>query len=105
MAVEVNTSQFEDVVVKSPKPVVVDMYAPWCGPCRMMAPIFEELSGELTQYTFVKLNIDEERDIAIRYSVSSIPTLLFFKNGNVVGRETGYISKDGLKEKIETYCK
>ncbi len=105
MAIEVNAAQFDAVVIKSPKPVVVDMYAPWCGPCRMMAPVFEELSGELTQYTFVKLNIDEERDIAIRYSVSSIPTFLFFKNGNVVGRETGYIGKDTLKEKIETYCK
>lgn len=103
MAIDVTTANFEAEVIKSSTPVIVDVYATWCGPCKQMAPLFEELSKELEgKYKFAKLNIDEERDIAVQHNVSSIPTFLFFKNGKVVGKETGYMGKDVLKEKIES---
>lgn len=104
MAKDVSAAQFEAEVIKSDKPVVVDVYATWCGPCKQMAPLFEEASKELAdKYKFVKLNIDEERDIAIQHNVSSIPTFLFFKEGKLVGKETGYMGKDVLKEKAENH--
>lgn len=103
MAIAVNAQNFEQEVKQSSLPVVVDVYATWCGPCRQMMPIFEELSKELSsQYKFTKLNIDEDREIAIQYSVSSIPTLLFFKKGTMVGKETGFMTKDALKSKLES---
>lgn len=104
MANVVTTKAFEQEVVKSNLPVVVDVYATWCGPCKMITPIFEELSKELSStYKFVKLNIDEERDIAIQYNVSSIPTFLFFKGGQLVAKETGFMNKDALKAKVEKH--
>lgn len=106
MAHIVNSGNFEQEVIKSTQPVVVDVYAPWCGPCRQMAPLFEELSKELEgTVKLVSLNIDEERDLAIQYNVSSIPTFIFFKEGKVVGKETGFMSKDALKKKIDALLK
>ena len=103
MANTVTTQNFEQEVLKSSKPVVVDVFATWCGPCRMMAPIVDELAKELeAKFKLVKINIDEERDIAIKYAVSSIPTFLFFKNGSLVGKEMGFMTKEVLKSKIET---
>lgn len=102
MAIDITNANFTTEVIKSDKPVVIDVYATWCGPCKQMAPLFEELSKEMgSSYKFAKLNIDEERDIAVQHNVSSIPTFLFFKNGKVVGKETGYMGKDILQEKIE----
>lgn len=104
MAISVTSQSFEQEVKQSKLPVVVDIYATWCGPCKMMAPLFEELSKELADsYKFVKVNIDEERDIAIQYNVSSIPTLLFFKDGAVVAKESGYMTKDALKAKLASH--
>jgi thioredoxin 1 len=103
MAIAVNSQNFDQEVLKSSQPVVVDVFATWCGPCRMMAPVFEELSKEMTNYKFAKVNIDEERDIAIQYNVSSIPTFLFIKGGKLVGKESGFLAKDALKAKIESY--
>lgn len=104
MAITVTAQNFDQEVKHSALPVVVDVYATWCGPCKMMAPLFEELSTELAdKYKFAKINIDEERDIAIQYNVSSIPTFLFIKGGNLVAKETGYLSKDSLKAKIESH--
>jgi len=103
MAMIVTSQNFEQEVIKSTLPVVVDVFATWCGPCKMMLPVFEELAKELAgKYKLVKLNIDEERDIAIKYNVSSIPTFLFFKNGSVITKEMGYMNKEALKNKIET---
>ena len=103
MAVKnISAPNFEEEVIKSDIPVVVDMYASWCGPCQQMAPIFDELAKELAgTYKLVKVNIDEERDLAIEHGVSSIPTFLFFKDGSVVGKQTGYMSKEALTQKIE----
>lgn len=106
MAITVTADTFDKEVKQSKLPVIVDIYATWCGPCKMMAPLFEELSKELAgSYKFVKINIDEERDIAIQYNVSSIPTFLFIKDGILVAKETGYMSKDALKIKITTHLK
>jgi thioredoxin 1 len=102
MAKLVNSENFEQEVLKSDIPVVIDVFASWCGPCQQVAPIFEELSKELEgQYKLVTINIDEERDLAIKYNVSSIPTFLFFKNGETIGKEMGYMSKEDLTAKIK----
>lgn len=104
MALIVTSQNFEQEVLKSPIPVVIDVFASWCGPCRMMAPLFDELAIELaTQYKLLKINIDDERDLAIQYRVSSIPTFLFFKDGQIVGKETGAMNKEALKAKIAAY--
>jgi thioredoxin 1 len=99
--ISVDSQNFDSLVKDSPKPIIMDLYAPWCGPCKTMAPLFEELSQELNDhYTFAQLNIDETREIAIQLGVMSIPTFLFFKQGELVGQELGYMSKEELKEKI-----
>lgn len=88
-------------VKQSKKPVVVDVHAPWCGPCQQMAPLFEELEKELGDtYLFASLNVEDAREIAISYGVSSIPTFLFIKDGQLKGKVTGYMSKEDLKEQI-----
>ena len=102
MAINITSKNFEEEVLKSELPVVVDVYATWCGPCQQMEPVFNELAKELEgKFKLVKINIDEERDIAINYNVSSIPTFLFMKNGELVTKEMGYMSKEDLKKKIE----
>jgi len=104
MAVDITAQNFESDVIRSSKPVVLDAYASWCGPCQQMAPLFEELSRELgDSYTFAKLNVDEARDVAIKLGVTSIPTFIFLKDGEVKGKEVGYMSKAALQEKIKFY--
>lgn len=106
MALTVTSENFEQEVLKSELPVVIDVFATWCGPCQQVAPIFDELAKELeATHKLVKINIDDERDIAINYNVSSIPTFLFIKGGELVGKETGYHSKEDLKKKIEEVFK
>jgi thioredoxin len=88
-------------ITSSSKPVVIDVFATWCGPCQMMKPFFEELAKELsTTYTFAQLNVDESRELAIQFGVSSVPTFVFMKNGAIIGKEVGYMSKEDLKAKI-----
>ncbi len=102
MAISITQDNFEKEVQQATKPVVLDVYASWCGPCQQMMPIVDELEKEMGDtYTFAKLNVDEARDLSIKYGVISVPTFLFFKNGEVKGKETGYMSKEVLKEKIE----
>ena len=105
MPIAVSEENFEKEVMQESKPVVVDVYATWCGPCQQMEPIFEELEKEMTDVKFAKLNVDEARDLSIKHGVISVPTFLFIKNGQVKGKETGYMSKDVLKEKIEATLK
>jgi thioredoxin 1 len=101
MPIAITKDNFEKEVAQSSLPVVLDVYATWCGPCLQMAPIFEELEKEHgNKYKFAKLNVDEVREIAISYGVTSIPTFVFIKNNEVVGKETGYMSKDDLLTKI-----
>lgn len=102
MPITITKDNFEKEVKGAEKPVIIDVYASWCGPCQQMMPIFEELDKEHGDtYKFVKLNVDESRDLAVQYGVTSIPTFVFIKNGQVVGKETGYIAKEDLLEKIK----
>ena len=88
-AIQVNKDNFQEVVLNSDKPVLVDFWASWCGPCRMVAPILEEIANERSVVKFCKINVDEEPELAGRYNVMSIPTLLVVKEGQVVNQAVG----------------
>ncbi len=99
-ALEVNKDQFEVEVLKSEQPVLVDFWAPWCMPCRMMSPILDELAEELAgKVKIAKVNTEEpeNQDLAIRYQIQSIPNMKLFKNGEVIGEFIGMRSKESLK--------
>ncbi len=96
MHIEITSANFESEVLKSEKPVLVDFWAEWCGPCRMMAPIIEEIAAERSDIKVGKLNVDEENELANRYQISAIPTVLLFKGGEAVSASVGYKSKEEL---------
>ena len=98
--IEVNKGNFEEVVLKSEVPVLADFNAGWCGPCRAMKPMLEELS-ENAAYKIVSIDIDEEDELAEEYDVSSIPCLVVFKGGEEVNRSVGLIAKDAIVELVE----
>lgn len=102
MAVSITPENHDVEIKNSDKPVILDIYATWCGPCQQMTPIIEELEKEFGDtYKFAKLNVDEAREISIKdYGVTSVPTFVFIKDGVVKGKETGYIGKEVFKEKI-----
>ena len=94
MAVNKLTSDvFEEKVLKNEKPVLVDFYTDWCGPCKMLAPVVEQISNESDAYDVYKLNVDDAPDLAARYGVMSIPTLIVFKGGEAAARSVGVQSK------------
>lgn len=102
MATAAVTKQSFDVeVLQSDKPVLADFWAPWCGPCRMVGPVIEELSEECLNVKFIKVNVDEETELAEKFGIMSIPTLMLFKNGEVAKRVTGARNKAELKAWIE----
>ena len=102
MAMQFTDDNFEQEVLKSDKPVLVDFWAAWCGPCQIMGPIIEELAEEVKEkYKVGKLNVDENRETATKYSVMSIPTLIIFKDGKAVKQLVGVQAKEGLKEELE----
>lgn len=102
MAVLTITAQnFEQEVLQSDQPVLVDFYADWCGPCKMMAPVIEEVAGEVSDIKVGKLNIDNEMEIAQKYGVMSIPTLIVFKNGAEVKRDLGAKPKKAVLDMLK----
>ena len=95
------TSQNFDQVINENEKVLVDFFATWCGPCKMLAPIVEKLSEEEPSVKVVKVDVDEESELAIRFGISSIPTLLMFKNGKLVDKQIGYRSLEQLKQMVQ----
>lgn len=92
---------FEQEVLQAKGLVVVDFWASWCGPCMMLAPVLQELSEQLQSVKFCKINVDEERDLAMEFQIKSIPTLLCIRDGKVIKRLVGYREKDELKKELE----
>ncbi|HAG17100.1 MAG TPA: thioredoxin [Bacteroidales bacterium] len=102
MELEFTDSNFDELVLKADKPVIVDLWAVWCGPCRMVGPIVEEIGKEYAGQAIVgKLDVDKNPEIARRYSIRNIPTILFFKNGEVVDKQVGAVPKQVLVGKLE----
>lgn len=99
---EINAEQFDRDVVTSQLPVVVDFYAPWCGPCRMLAPVLDAISQKYAgRARFVKVNVDDAPELAERFSVSGVPTLLFVRDGKEVDRVVGFVPPQMIATKIE----
>lgn len=104
MVIQVTDQNFNDNVIKSNKLVMVDFWAQWCGPCRQLAPAFEEASNDFSEHIVAcKLDIDENPITPSKYGVRGIPTILFFRNGQVIGTQIGAIPKNKLYEKIESF--
>jgi len=102
MAAIVTDQNFDSEVLKSKVPVMVDFFADWCGPCKMIAPLVEELAGDYEgKAKIVSLNVDDSMDSAQKYGVMSIPTLIFFKEGQEVDRVTGALPKDAMADKLD----
>lgn len=105
-AIHIKEAEFEETVVKSDTPVLVDFWAPWCGPCQLIAPVVEELAGDYDgRMKVTKVNVDENPNIAAKYGIRSIPTILLFKGGKVQDQVIGAVSKDELSKKIEVVLK
>ncbi|MEF2834752.1 MAG: thioredoxin [Clostridium sp. CAG:245_30_32] len=98
--IEISEDNFESEVLKSELPVLVDFWAPWCGPCRMMGPIVDEISEENLELKVCKVNVDEASELAIKYDVESIPTLIYFKNGEVRATMIGLRTKQDIMNEI-----
>ena len=97
----ITLENFEQEVMKSDKPVLLDFWATWCGPCRMIAPILEEIAEEREDIIVGKINVDEERELSREFGIMSIPTLIVFKNGEVVNKGIGYMPKENILALID----
>lgn len=100
MVKEISQIEFSNVI-KSNKKVLVDCYAPWCGPCKMISPIVDSLSEEFNNVEFYKINVDEAEEVASEYGIMSIPTVIIFENGEVKNRIVGFQSKEELEELLK----
>jgi len=100
---KLNDANFKNEVLDSDKPVIVDFWAEWCMPCKMLGPIFEELSNEMKEVKFGKVNVDESQDLAQTFFVQGIPTMIIFNNGEEISRIVGMRDKDSLRKEIESF--
>ena len=98
---KVNSQNFEEEVLKSEKPVLVDFYADWCGPCKMLSPIIDQVAEENEDIKVVKVNVDDAQDLAMKYQVMSIPTLVVIKEGKEINRSVGLIDKNQVVNMIK----
>lgn len=101
MVQELSDAKFEEEVLKSDKPVVVDFWAPWCGPCKILGPTFEKVAGQVKDAKFFKMNVDENQQSPQQFGVMGIPCVIIFKNGEEVDRVVGAVPEDKLKSAIE----
>ena len=102
MTIEVNDTNFEELVLQSDKPVLVDFWAEWCGPCRMVGPIVNELSEDYEgKAIMTKLDVDSNPGVSMKYGIRNIPTILFFKNGEIVDKQVGAVPKGSLSAKLD----
>ncbi len=102
MAIEITDANFEEQVLKSDKPVIIDFWAEWCGPCRMVGPIVQEIGDDYAEKAIVgKVNVDENPGVTAKFGIRNIPTILFFKNGEVVDKQVGAVPKQILAGKLE----
>ncbi|RTL06851.1 thiol reductase thioredoxin [Candidatus Dependentiae bacterium] len=104
MAISISKANYQKDVIESKKPVVVDVFAVWCGPCQMMKPVFADLEKEFEeQYVFATLNVEEDRDLSTELGVTSIPSFLFFNKGKLIAKEVGFINADVFKKLLRNY--
>ena len=99
-AININIQNFEQEVLQSDKPVLLDFWAPWCGPCRMVVPLVEEIAEERPDIKVCKINVDEEQELAMRYNVYSIPTLMVLENGKIINQSVGAKPKDEILDML-----
>lgn len=99
--VNLNEKNFDEEVLKSDKPVLIDFWASWCGPCKMVSPLVDALAEEHSEYKFCKVNVDDEESLAIKFGIMSIPTLIVFKNGEQKAKQIGAIPKESILELIK----
>lgn len=99
----VNSSNFKEEILKNDKVVLVDFYADWCGPCKMIAPILEKIGSERSDFDIAKINVDECQDLAYEYNVQAIPTMVIFKDGKAVNSITGFMAESQIIESLSSY--
>ncbi len=101
MVVKITKENFESVVLNNVKPVLIDFFATWCGPCKMVSPIVDEIANEHPEYTVGKIDVDEENELAMRFGIVSIPTLICMKNGKIAAKQVGFVPKEAILELLK----
>lgn len=103
MLKKIKENEFENEVLKNNKPVIVDFFATWCGPCQMLLPVLNEISEEREDIDIIEIDVDESRNLAYKYEIEAVPTMIIFKNGTVIDRIGGFYPKAELEEVLKRY--